>query len=186
MDSFALKVAMLASFYQTTIATPFGEMAAVCSATHLLALMFKDMKNVHKKIRQIGKCLGFDPSQLEETKTELTMDLQSQIDGFFKGSARKFCVPVLLTGSLFQQRTYRCLVEAARFGERISYSALARKVSGNEASRRAVALALGCNPILLVIPCHRVLPSNIVKGIGGFAAGVQRKQELLRLEERIA
>ena len=173
----------LTVFYQATIITPLGEMTAICSSTHLLALLFKDMKNFQQQIRKLGKSFRFHPSQLEEVKTDLTMTLQRQIDNFFNNVATTtFTIPICLMGSSFQQKTYKKLIESASFGERISYSILAKKIDGTGASRRAVALALASNPILLLIPCHRVIPSDATKGIGGFAAGVKRKMALLHLE----
>jgi methylated-DNA-[protein]-cysteine S-methyltransferase len=80
----------------------------------------------------------------------------------------------------FQRRVY----EAAREippGETRSYGELARRV-GVPGGARAVGHALGRNPFVLVVPCHRVLAAN--GGLGGFSAhgGVRTKRMLLDIE----
>ncbi len=67
------------------------------------------------------------------------------------------------------------------FGKTMSYSALAMKI-GREDAARAVATALGKNPIPLIIPCHRVTYSD--GSPGGFSAegGVALKQRMLSME----
>lgn len=64
-------------------------------------------------------------------------------------------------------------------GRTITYGELARRV-GNPKSVRAVAQACGANPILMLVPCHRVIGAD--GSLTGFAAGVERKRELLRRE----
>ena len=67
------------------------------------------------------------------------------------------------------------------YGETISYSGLARRI-GREDAARAVATALGKNPIPLVVPCHRVLYSD--GRLGGFSAmgGAELKRRMLAQE----
>jgi len=65
------------------------------------------------------------------------------------------------------------------FGETCSYADIAKRVD-NPLGSRAVGQACGRNPILLIIPCHRVIASN--GGLGGFSGGGRIKQELLRFE----
>ena len=67
------------------------------------------------------------------------------------------------------------------YGQTLSYSALAYKIGRPDAAR-ALASALGKNPIPLVIPCHRVIYSD--GRAGGFSAegGVPLKEKMLALE----
>ena len=55
---------------------------------------------------------------------------------------------------------------------------LARRI-GKPKAARAVGQAVGANPCLIVIPCHRVLAKT---GLGGFACGLERKKTLLAIE----
>jgi methylated-DNA-[protein]-cysteine S-methyltransferase len=66
-------------------------------------------------------------------------------------------------------------------GVTISYSTLSQQISRPSAVR-AVAAAVGRNPLSIVVPCHRVLGSN--GSLTGYAGGVDRKAALLNLEQR--
>ena len=70
------------------------------------------------------------------------------------------------------------------FGQRITYSGLAKK-AGSPASSRAAGNALAKNPMPLVIPCHRVIRTD--GQMGGFSApgGISYKKRMLILEQRI-
>lgn len=65
------------------------------------------------------------------------------------------------------------------YGETRSYSDIARTVRAERAVR-AVGTAIGKNPFLLVVPCHRVIAKS--GGIGGYSAGLSLKKKLLSLE----
>lgn len=67
------------------------------------------------------------------------------------------------------------------YGQTVSYGELARRI-GRPTAARAVAGALGRNPIPLVIPCHRVLYSDGRSGGFSAAGGVELKERLLALE----
>ena len=68
------------------------------------------------------------------------------------------------------------------FGKTRSYIEIARAIRSPLAAR-AVGQALGRNPLPILIPCHRVLRHN--QELGGFSAGLNRKQYLLQLEGRL-
>ncbi len=74
------------------------------------------------------------------------------------------------------------VLEAVRcvpYGKTVSYKQLAQMV-GSPLAARAVGQALGCNPVPIVVPCHRVLSSD--GGLGGFSGGLEWKKRLLDLE----
>lgn len=79
----------------------------------------------------------------------------------------------------FFSRAWRALYEIP-FGEVRTYGQLAA-AAGSPAAVRAAGQACGANPIVLFIPCHRVVASN---GPGGFGAGLEWKRRLLELEGR--
>lgn len=66
------------------------------------------------------------------------------------------------------------------WGQTVTYGQLAARLGRGSTSARAVGTALGANPLLIVIPCHRIVAED--GGLVDFAAGVQWKAELLRLE----
>jgi len=71
------------------------------------------------------------------------------------------------------------LLKNLPFGSTISYLKLAR-LYGNTKAVRAVAAAVGKNPILVAIPCHRVIGSDGT--LVGYAGGIDKKETLLELE----
>lgn len=102
-----------------------------------------------------------------------------QLKNYFAGKTHSLDLPLKLKGTDFQQTVW----EAARSippGETRSYMWLAQKV-GNPRAVRAVASALGANPALLFVPCHRVLRSN--GDLGGFSCGLEYKELLLQHEK---
>lgn len=86
----------------------------------------------------------------------------------------------LRAGSLFQQAVWRALLGIAS-GQTQTYGELARQL-GRPLAARAVGGAVGRNPVSIIVPCHRVIGSS--GALTGYAGGIHRKTELLRLEGR--
>jgi O-6-methylguanine DNA methyltransferase len=80
----------------------------------------------------------------------------------------------------FEKKVYAAL-QLVPAGQTMTYAALARKIKKPGASR-AVGSALGKNPFLIYVPCHRVLRSD--GGLGGFGPGVGMKKWLLAWEAK--
>lgn len=76
----------------------------------------------------------------------------------------------------FQKAVYQELLKVP-YGQTTNYKALATKLNS---SPRAVGSAIARNPILLMIPCHRVLGAN--GDLTGYAGGLKRKKTLLKFE----
>jgi methylated-DNA-[protein]-cysteine S-methyltransferase len=79
----------------------------------------------------------------------------------------------------FQRRVYD-VVRAIERGKTMTYGEVAAH-AGRPGAARAVGRAMGANPFLIIVPCHRVVARN---GLGGFAAGVEIKEKLLALEKK--
>jgi methylated-DNA-[protein]-cysteine S-methyltransferase len=105
---------------------------------------------------------------------------KTELDAYFAGKLRVFHVPLSLRGTPFQLAVWQVLREIP-YGMTISYSELARRV-GRPNSARAAGQANGCNPMAIVIPCHRVIGSN--SSLTGYGGGLQRKGALLKLERQ--
>lgn len=101
-----------------------------------------------------------------------------QLEEYFTGKRKTFDMPIALGGSDFQRRVW---MEVARipFGHTTTYLKITQKL-GNPAAIRAVGAAIGANPILVILPCHRVLGSN--GSLTGYAGGLDRKKALLEME----
>jgi methylated-DNA-[protein]-cysteine S-methyltransferase len=108
--------------------------------------------------------------------------LKQQLSEYFEGRRTQFSVSYSLDCTPLQKATWEQL-HSIPYGEQISYQALAQLASFPHAIR-AVATAVGCNPLLILLPCHRVVRSN--GKLGGFAAGTSVKQQLLDLEKNIS
>jgi AraC family transcriptional regulator of adaptative response/methylated-DNA-[protein]-cysteine methyltransferase len=87
-------------------------------------------------------------------------------------------IPLDVRGTAFQEAVWRAL-RRIPLGETRSYAQLAAEV-GSPGAVRAAGSANGANPIAVLIPCHRVIRSD--GSIGGYAYGVELKEELLRRE----
>jgi methylated-DNA-[protein]-cysteine S-methyltransferase len=91
---------------------------------------------------------------------------------------RSTAVPLAPQGTPFQQRVWAEVAKVPA-GQTCSYRELAQRL-GQASAVRAVARALALNPILVWVPCHRVIGSD--GHLRGYAAGLGRKQDLLHHE----
>lgn len=111
-------------------------------------------------------------------------ELQNWLKVYFSGKdPGRFDMPLDLSGSTpFRRRIYEEL-RMVPFGGYLSYKELG-EMAGYPGSARAVGGAVGANPIVLVVPCHRVLARSGSKyTLGGFSAGLELKRRLLKLED---
>ncbi len=104
----------------------------------------------------------------------------AQLDEYFRGSRTTFRLRLAPSGTDFQKRVWKALLEIP-FGRTRSYKDIARAV-GNERATRAVGGANHRNPIALIVPCHRVVGSD--GRLTGYGAGLWRKEWLLAHERR--
>lgn len=102
--------------------------------------------------------------------------LVALLESFFTGN--KVALKTLPIGTPFQMRVWDKLI-AIPFGKTKNYKQIATEI-GNPKACRAVGSACGKNPILLLIPCHRVIASD--KTLGGFSGGFSLKKTLLNIE----
>lgn len=103
----------------------------------------------------------------------------TQITQYFAGTRATFDLPLDLQGGTpFQQSVWQALLAIPQGGT-TSYGTLSRAI-GRPQAVRAVATAIGRNPISIIVPCHRVIGANGT--LTGYAGGLQRKSALLRLE----
>jgi methylated-DNA-[protein]-cysteine S-methyltransferase len=106
---------------------------------------------------------------------------RDQLDAYFDARLRQFDLPLEPQGTEFQRRVWDSLT-LIPFGETISYAELARRVHKPKAVR-AVGAANGRNPLMIIVPCHRVIGAD--GSLTGFGAGIERKRWLLDHETRV-
>ncbi len=101
-----------------------------------------------------------------------------QLGEYFQGKRRVFEIPLRFHGTEFQCKVWEEL-RRIPYGKVITYGELARRL-GNPKAARAVGGANGCNPIPIIVPCHRVIATG--ERLGGFGSGIDIKKRLLHLE----
>ena len=99
---------------------------------------------------------------------------------YFQGRRQVFTVPLAPAGTPFQQRVWAALCEIP-FGATASYGDTAARI-GNPRACRAVGMANHQNPILIAVPCHRVIGAG--GRLVGYGGGLDMKEALLQMERR--
>ena len=113
--------------------------------------------------------------------TPLLHESAQQILAFLDGKRQLLDFPIRMVGTPFQQRVWRALQQIP-YGTTRTYGEIAAAV-GNPRASRAVGMACNKNPLLLIVPCHRVVGVN--GKLVGFAYGTEAKRWLLELESYI-
>lgn len=116
-------------------------------------------------------------TQIEWINDFSFFELDNLID-YLEGRRITIEMPIDLYGTDFQMRVWEQL-KAIPYGETVSYAEIAQRL-GKPTAVRAVGGAIGANPVLFIIPCHRVIAKN--GKLTGFRAGLSMKESLLRLE----
>ena len=136
-------------------------------------------------LAQQDECLIFaqfdavPKSDWQRKETPLLQQGREQLREYFAGTRREFTLPLAPKGTPFQQKVWGAL-RTIPYGQTKSYGEIARQI-GSPMGARAVGMANHCNPIAILIPCHRVVGK---KGeLTGYAGGLWRKQALLNLED---
>jgi methylated-DNA-[protein]-cysteine S-methyltransferase len=140
--------------------TPIGFLELIGTEKGLQAINFLDFK---VRLHRIPSTLKTAATQLEE---------------YFYGDRVKFTVPLDLTGTPFQLSVWKEL-QKIPCGSTRTYVEIARRL-GNTHTLRAVGGANACNPIPVIVPCHRVIGQN--GKLVGYAGGLKRKKWLLEHE----
>ena len=113
-------------------------------------------------------------------ETTLIKEAHQQLSEYLKGERKSFDLPLRMKGTDFQQRVWNALLDIP-YGETRSYKQIAEAI-GNPKAVRAVGMANNRNPLLIVVPCHRVIGAD--GKLVGYGAGIEKKEFLLRLESR--
>jgi len=106
----------------------------------------------------------------------------NELKEYFLGKRQNFTTDLDLSGSPFQLKVWNELLRIP-YGTTISYLELAKKV-GDAKALRAVGGANGSNPMVILVPCHRVIGSN--GKLVGYGGGIKRKKWLLEHEHAFA
>ena len=152
-------------FFTAIFDSPFGDLSAVVSAQGVFALHFGRRAFPHLN------CVE---------SAEKTAECRKQLAEYFAGKRLRFTLPLDLRGTPFQKQCWQALLEIP-YGETRSYAEIARSI-GRPRACRAVGLANHDNPVVIVVPCHRVIGAN--GSLTGYGGGLDVKRGLLEFECR--
>jgi len=154
--------------YHTLIDSPLGTMLAISNEHALVALDFADStQNILKQdtIAQITKPLA---------------SIRRELDEYFNHQRKTFATSIAALGTPLQEKVWAALIHIP-YAVTKSYSDIAQSIRSPQAVR-AVATAIGKNPLVIIVPCHRVISKD--GSLGGYGGGLKRKQQLLALERQ--
>ena len=102
------------------------------------------------------------------------------LDLYFSGKVPDFTPKLNLRGTAFRKAVWEILLTVP-YGRTVTYGEIAEQMGLPRGSARAVGGAVGQNPVLLIVPCHRVLGRG--GSMTGYAGGISRKVKLLEMEK---
>ena len=135
-------------------------------------------------VEEDGALLAISTSRLYEgicQETDTIKEAHQQLTEYLKGERKTFDLALNLKGTDFQKQVWMALCDIP-YGETRSYKQIAESI-GNPKAVRAVGMANNRNPLLIVVPCHRVIGAN--GKLVGYGAGIEKKEFLLRLEKSL-
>lgn len=159
----------------TRVPTPIGDLLVVQGDRGVVRVGFhEDPEDVI--LREVAGGLG---PRILRADRELAQTREA-IEAFFAGDG-ELDVPydLRLVRSPFRRQVLETLAGEVGRGHTIRYGELARRVGAPKAAR-AAGTACATNPVPVVVPCHRVLPST--GGVGNYGGGAPRKVQLLQIE----
>jgi methylated-DNA-[protein]-cysteine S-methyltransferase len=146
------------------------------------AVMDTPLGNIQAEVWD-GYLVRLQFTEEPETDTFLDgvlMDVRIQLGLYFQGKLETFDIPVAFGGSDFQHKVWM-EVNKIPFGKTSTYEKIANNL-GNPNAVRAVGSAIGANPILIMLPCHRIVGK--FGQLTGYAGGLWRKSKLLEMEQK--
>ena len=153
------------------IDSPLGGITLAASEHGLCGVWFDEQRH------------GPSPVQIQSwthaPQNPLLRQTAEQLRAYLAGQRQSFDLPLDLSrGTAFQQSVWQALLQIG-CGHSQSYGDLAKQLN-NPKAVRAVGVAVGRNPISIIVPCHRILGAG--GQLTGYAGGLWRKEALLRLE----
>ena len=122
----------------------------------------------------------YEYNNTSDDPDEYCKQAKKELEEYFDGRRTGFDVEIDLSqGTIFQQAVWNQLLNIP-FGKTKSYGQLAHDMN-NPKAVRAVGTANGKNPILIIVPCHRIIGAD--GSLTGFSAGIDLKKNLLGLEQ---
>jgi AraC family transcriptional regulator of adaptative response/methylated-DNA-[protein]-cysteine methyltransferase len=153
--------------------TPFGEVLLARTGRGICNLAFVEPGKRDKALADLRH--KWSSANLEENPAATT-PLVAKI--FQPPGARSGTLSLLLSGTNFQIKVWEALLRIPS-GSVVTYEDIAHSI-GMPRAARAVSNAVACNPVAVLIPCHRVIRKD--GEFGGYHYGTTRKKALLGWE----
>ncbi len=167
----------MSTIYTKQLRTPIGILILGAHNDKLCLCDWVDRRDRAQIDRRIQRALK---AEYIEGSSQVIVQAIEEINDYFQGKLHRFNMPLLPIGTPFQQAVWREIAKIP-YGTTASYKEIAHCIGKPEAVR-AVANAIGANALSLFIPCHRIIASD--GSIGGYAGGVEVKQNLLKMESQ--
>ncbi|HTY07173.1 MAG TPA: methylated-DNA--[protein]-cysteine S-methyltransferase [Gemmatimonadales bacterium] len=158
----------------TNVPSPVGELLVAASDQGLSTIVFETWRHGPTD----GDRASWEPDDGRGPAGEILAEARTQLGEYFARTRTTFDLPLDLSGTPFQLAVWQALRKIP-YGSTISYGELARRVRSPSGSR-AVGAANGRNPVVIVVPCHRVIGAD--GDLTGFGGGMERKRWLLEHE----
>jgi methylated-DNA-[protein]-cysteine S-methyltransferase len=178
LDSFAAAAVRegLADAVFTRLRTPIGRLLVVQGSRGLVRIGFEE-EDEDRTLAQVAAALG---PRIVASDRELA-GARERLGAYLEGDDVSLDMPVdlRLMPSAFRRGVLETLHREVGRGDTVTYGGLAAR-AGRPRAARAAGTACARNPVPIVVPCHRVLPSG--GGVGSYGGGPERKRALLELE----
>ncbi|MDX3851579.1 methylated-DNA--[protein]-cysteine S-methyltransferase [Streptomyces sp. AK02-01A] len=160
------------------VGSDIGPLLLAATGQGLVSVVFHAEEPVREKaLGRLRDRLGATPV---ESATGRLAEPIRMLSAYFAGGLREFRLPLDWSlSSGFNRQVLRELATGVSYGTVVGYGDLAERV-GQPRAAQAVGVAMGSNPLPVVVPCHRVVESD--GGLGGFGGGLETKRRLLALE----
>lgn len=148
------------------IESPVGKLVLIAEREELIAVLWK------------GKSPVSFPEATRDDSNKVLLRAEKQLIEYFLSERKEFDLPLKFQGTPFQVSVWKALAKIP-YGKTLSYQEHAGKIKKPKAFR-AVASAIGKNPLSIIVPCHRVIGKD--GSLRGFGGGLPNKEKLLKLE----
>lgn len=158
----------------------FGQMEETIIGPLSFAAGNKGLRYVaFSNLKSLKNSINVSDDKPSQKGVETIGKLLLEINAYLFGILKEFSVDIDWSGIKgFQEKVLR-VTAAIPYGEVMTYGGIARMI-GSPGAARAVGAALGANPMAIIIPCHRVIGTDLK--LHGFGGGLNTKAFLLELE----
>jgi len=173
---------MKAILERTYVGTPLGKMSIITSSRGLCGLEFIEPRRLEMLSARLAH--GYPGSEVHDGANAELKAAARWVERYFAGDFQALDaiardLPLDLLGTSFEKAVWGALLDIS-VGQLSTYGGLAKALSRPAGAARAVGMAVGRNPISILVPCQRIVGAS--GAITGYGGGLDRKEWLLRHE----